>query len=127
MNTVKYADRKNYVKYDDEHYLLYLNEEETTVEVGSEEEGTGKTVPGYSYSGSEADGSTKIAASGVTEANRRDKFIAGLIGLQFDIDAQIAILANNGDTEAHAEELESYKACRAESKAAVDELLGRTL
>lgn len=127
MNTVKYAERKNYVKYDDEHYLLYLYEQETAVEVGGEEPGTGETVPGYSYTGSETDGSTKIAASGVTEENRRDKFIAGLIGLSFDIDAQIAILANNGDTEAHAEELENYKTCRTASKAAVDALLARTL
>ena len=84
-------------------------------------------MQGYSYTGEEADGSTKIAASGVTDANRRDKFIAGLIGLSFDIDAQIAILANDGDTEVHAEELENYKTCRAQCKAAVDELLGRTI
>lgn len=127
MNTVNYAERKTFVKYDDDHFLLYLNEQEAEFQTAGEDGQPGETVQGYSYTGEEADGSTKIAASGVTDANRRDKFIAGLIGLSFDIDAQIAILANDGDTEAHAEEMESYKACRAKCKAAVDELLARTL
>lgn len=127
MNTVNYAERKSFVKYDDNHFLLYLNEQEAEFRTTGEDGQPGETVQGYSYTGTEADGSTKIAASGVTDANRRDKFIAGLIGLSFDIDAQIAILANDGDTEVHAEEMESYKTCRAESKAAVDELLARTL
>lgn len=127
MNTVNYAERKTFVKYDDDHFLLYLNEQEAEFQTAGEDGQSGETVQGYSYTGEEADGSTKIAASGVTDANRRDKFIAGLIGLSFDIDAQIAILANDGDTETHAEEMESYKACRAECKKAVDELLARIL
>lgn len=127
MNTVNYAERKTFVKYDDDHFLLYLNEQEVEFQTAGEDGQPGETVQGYSYTGEEADGSTKIAASGVTDANRRDKFIAGLIGLSFDIDAQIAILANDGDTEVHAEELENYKTCRAQCKVAVDELLGRTI
>lgn len=127
MNTVNYAERKTFVKYDDDHYLLYLNEQEAEFQTTGEDGQPGETVQGYSYTGEEADGSTKIAASGVTDANRRDKFIAGLIGLSFDIDAQIAILANDGDTEAHAEEMEHYKACRTSCKSTVDELLARTL
>ena len=127
MNTVNYAERKTFVKYDDDHFLLYLNEQEAEFQTPGEDGQPGETVQGYSYTGEEAAGSTKIAAGGVTDANRRDKFIAGLIGLSFDIDAQIAILANDGDTEAHAEELENYKTCRAQCKAAVDELLGRTI
>lgn len=127
MNTVNYVERKTFVKYDDDHFLLYLNEQEAKFQTAEKDGQPGETVQGYSYTGEEVDGSTKIAASGVTDANRRDKFIAGLIGLSFDIDAQIAILANDGDTEIHVQEMEDYKACRAKCKVAVDELLGRTI
>jgi len=123
MNTVKHNERKNYVKYDDSHYLLYLNEEKA--EFTNEE--TGETSEGYSYAGNEADGSTLIEAAGVTDENRRAKFVAGLIGNEFDMDAQVAILANDGDTTEHAEEMERFKSYRTSCKAAVDELLGREL
>lgn len=123
MNTVNYNERKNYVKYDGSHYLLYLNEEKA--EITNEE--TGETSEGYSYTGYQPDGSTLIEAAGVTDENRRAKFVAGLIGNEFDMDAQVAILANNGDTTEHAEEMERFKSYRAACKAAVDELLGREL
>ena len=124
MNKASYTVRKNFVKYDNEHYLLYLNEETADVVVN---EATGETAAGYNYSGSEVDGSIKIKASDVTDDNRRSKFIAGLIGTEFDVDAQIAILANDGDTEEHAEDLTRFKAFRADCKSAIDELLSRTL
>lgn len=123
MNTVSYNERKNYVKFDDNHYLLYLNEAEA--EITNEE--TGETTSGYSYTGYQPDGSTLIVATGVTDENRRSKFVAGLIGNEFDMDAQVAILANNGDTTEHAEEMERFKSYRAACKAAIDELLGREL
>ena len=121
MNTASYTERKNYVKYDEEHYLLYLNEE--SAEITSEE--SDETVDGYAYSGTEADGGTMIEASDVTDDNRRAKFIAGLIGVEYDMDAQIAILANGDDTDEHATELEEFAAYRASCKAAVDELIER--
>ena len=124
MTTVNYRERKSYVKYDDEHYLLYLNESTTEI---VENEVTGEKVSGYSYSGTEADGSTKIKASGVTDDNRRGKFIAGLIGREYDINAQIAILANDGDTSEHNAEMICFKAFRANCKETIDELLSRTL
>ncbi len=125
MNTTaNYTERKKYVKFDDEHCLLYLNEEATDVVVNEE---TGETAPGYKYTGDQPDGSTKICVSGVTDKNRRAKFIAGLIGREFDVDAQIAILANDSDTPAHADEMERFKACRADCKTAVDELLARNI
>ena len=124
MNTVGYIARKNYVKYDNEHYLLYLNEETAEVVVNPE---TNEAASGYNYTGHQPDGSTKICASDVTDENRRDKFIAGLIGNEFDMDAQIAILANGGDTDEHAEEMARFKEYRAKCKAAVDELLSRNL
>lgn len=124
MNKASYTERKNFVKYDNEHYLLYLNEEPAEVVVNEE---TGETAAGFNYYGCEVDGSTKIKASDVTDSNRRAKFIAGLIGNEFDVDAQIAVLANNGDTAEHAEDLTRFKAYRTSCKAAVDELLSRTL
>ena len=124
MNKASYTERKNFVKYDNEHYLLYLNEEAAEIVVNEE---TGETVAGYNYYGNEVDGSVKIKASDVTEDNRRSKFIAGLIGTEYDVDAQIAILANNGDTAEHADDLARFKAIRANIKVAIDELLSRTL
>ena len=58
-------------------------------------------------------------------ANMRGKFIAGLIGIEYSKDDQIALLANGEDTAAHAEELEKFRAVRAAVKKAVDELLAR--
>lgn len=121
--TATYTERKNFEKFDDSHVLLYLNEQPG--EVTNPE--TGESAPGYSYTGDQADGSTMIAAEGVTDENRRDKFVAGLIGLHYDLDAQIATLANGADTPEHAAELTQFATLRKQCKGEVDELLARTL
>ena len=108
MNTATYTERKKFVKYDENHVLLYLNEQPGEVT-------------------DQADGGTLIEATGVTDENRRDKFVAGLIGFHYDIDAQIATLANGADTPEHAAELAQFSALRAQCKDEVDELLARTL
>ncbi len=118
-----YRERKSYVIYDESHALLYLNEQ--PVEIADEE--SGESVPGFSYTGNMPDGGTLVAASGVTEANRRDKFISGLIGLSYDMDAQIAVLANGNDTPEHGAELAAFSTVRADAKRQVDEMLCRTL
>lgn len=123
MNTATYTERKKFVKYDENHVLLYLNEQPG--EVTDQE--TGKSVPWFSYTGDQPDGGTLIEATGVTDENRRDKFVAGLIGFHYDIDAQIATLANGADTPEHAAELAQFSALRAQCKDEVDELLARTL
>lgn len=123
MHTVSYIERKNFVKFDDEHYLLYLNEE--TAEVKNEE--TGESVQGYAYTGSHPDGGTLVEAKDVNDDNRRAKFVAGLIGTEYDIDSQIAILANGSDTDQHADELNAFEQKRRAVKTAVDELLSREL
>ena len=123
MHTVCYIQRKNYVKFDNEHYLLYLNEEEA--EVKNEE--TGESVQGFAYTGSHPDGGTLVEAKDVTDANRRAKFVAGLIGAEYDIDSQIAILANGNDTDQHTEELKAFEENRRTVKTAIDELLSREL
>lgn len=121
MNTAVHKTRKNFVKFDDEHYLLYLDEQPAEYAEPESEE----TVAGYSYTGPETDGGTLIEAKDVTAENRRAKFISGLIGTQYTIDAQIAVLANGKDTNEHKAELNAFEAFRADCKAAVDELLAR--
>ena len=120
MTTQFNPQRQTFVKYDDSHYLLFLNEQEAE----QEDEFSGK-ISGYTYTGTMPDGSTLIEATDVTEENKRGKFIAGLIGIEYSKDDQIALLANGEDTAAHAEELAKFKAVRAAAKKAVDELLKR--
>lgn len=121
MDTAVYKERKTYTKYDNEHHLLYLNEQETTFT----EQESDTECPGYSYTGDMADGGTLIAATDVTDDNRRSKFVSGLIATRYSIDAQIAILANGKDTEQHAAEFAEFEQFRAECKASIDSLLSR--
>lgn len=119
--TASYTERKKFEIFDNGHVLLYLNEQ--AAEIANEE--TGESTPGFSYSGDMPDGGTMIEATGVTAENRRDKFVAGLIGTHYDMDAQIAVLANGTDTPEHAAELEQFAQVRSSCKAQVDELLAR--
>lgn len=123
MHTVSYIERKNFVKFDNEHYLLYLNEEKAEMK----NEKTGESVQGFSYTGSHPDGGTMVEAKDVNDDNRRAKFVAGLIGTEYDIDRQIAILANGRDTDEHADELKDFEDNRRLVKQTIDELLARRL
>lgn len=123
MKKVSYSERKTFVQYDEKHVVLYLDEE--PAEITNEE--TGETVQGYSYTGSMEDGGTLIEAANVTDGNRRAKFISGLLGTEYDIDAQIAILANGDDTNEHAEEKAIFMANRRLVKEQVDALLAREI
>ena len=120
MTTSFNPHRQSYMKYDNEHYTIFLNEQEA-----EQTNELGEKMQGYTYTGPRQDGSTLIEATGVTAENMRGKFIAGLIGVEYSKDDQIALLANGEDTAAHAEELEKFKAVRAAAKKAVDELLKR--
>ena len=120
MTTQFNPQRQTFVKYDDSHYLLFLHEQAAE----QEDEFSGK-ISGYTYTGTMPDGSTIIEATGVTAENMRSKFIAGLIGVEYSKDDQIALLANGEDTNEHAEELAKFKAIRAAAKKAVDEMLKR--
>lgn len=124
MNKVNYTQRKTYVRFDADSYLLYLNEAPAEVVVDEE---SGETASGYSYTGEEIDGSTRISvdARTVTDENRRGQFVAGLIGRRYSINDQIAILANSNNTAEHAEELREFEAYRSKCKRLVDELLNR--
>lgn len=121
MTTQFNPQRQTFVKYDDSHYLLFLHEQ--TAE--QEDEFSGK-ISGYTYTGTMPDGSTLIEATDVTTENIRGKFIAGLIGLEYSLNDQIALLANGEDSEEHSEELVIFKKVRNEVKKNVDELLARS-
>lgn len=118
MTTSFNPHRQSYMKYDNEHYLLFLNEQEA--EQNNEE---GETIKGYTYTGPRQDGSTLIEATGVTQENIRGKFIAGLIGLEYSLDDQIAILANGEDSTEHSEELTRFLTFRQSVKEEIDKLL----
>ena len=120
MNTSFNPQRQSYMKYDNNHYLLFLHEQED--EQITEK---GEKIKGFSYTGPRVDGSTLIEATEVTLENIRGKFIAGLIGLEYSIDDQIALLANGEDSEEHSKELANFMKVRNDSKKAVDELLTR--
>lgn len=120
MTTSFNPHRQSYMKYDNEHYLLFLQEQEA--EQTNEQ---GEKMKGYTYTGPRQDGSTLIEAIGVTQENIRGKFIAGLLGLEYSLDDQIALLANGEDSEEHSEELSSFARARSEAKKAVDDLLSR--
>ena len=121
MNTSFNPHRQSYMKYDNNHYLLFLNEQEA--EQTNED---GEKIKGYTYTGPRQDGSTLIEATGVTQENIRGKFIAGFLGLTYSLDDQIALLANGEDSEEHSEELIIFKKVRSEVKKSVDELLARS-
>ena len=120
MTTSLNPHRQSYTKYDNTHYLLFLNEQEA--EQTNED---GEKIKGYTYTGTMPDGSTLIEATGVTAENMRGKFIAGILGLDYSIDDQIALLANGEDSEQHSEELAAFTSARREAKKVVDELLSR--
>lgn len=90
MNTVIYPHQKTYNRYDNDHYLLYLNEE-TIPDYLPEDapEGT-DPVTAYSYTGPQEDGGTLIKA---VEQNY-DAFVSGLIRTRYSADQVEAILLN---------------------------------
>ena len=120
MNTSFNPQRQSYMKYDNNHYLLFLNEQEA--EQTNED---GEKIKGYTYTGPRQDGSTLIEATGVTQENIRGKFIAGFLGLTYSLDDQIALLANGEDSEEHSEELAAFAIARSKAKKVVGELLSR--
>ena len=121
MTTQFNPQRQTYIKYDDSHYLLFLNEQAAE----QEDEFAGK-ISGYTYTGTMPDGSTIIEATGVTAENMRGKFIACLIGIEYSKDDQIALLANGEDSEEHSKELADFMKVRSDIKKNVDELLARS-
>ena len=121
MNTAFNPQRQNYAKYDDNHYLLFLQEKEA-----EQKDEHGNTVNGYTYTGTGIDGSTLIEATDVTSENMRGKFISGLIRKRYSQDEVEAIILNGNQSMEHAAEMDALQAYRDDCKRKVDELLGRS-
>lgn len=126
-----YLSRKSYVKFDDDHYLLYIGEQrvdnyhpESAAPDGNSSKQADEGVTAYSYEGDEIDASTKIQAKAATY----DEFTAGLVRTRYSQDQVEAILANHGDGDAeHEAEFEAYQAWRKTAKEQAKELLARVI
>ena len=125
MNKNYYPTQKTFVKYDDEHFLLYLNEEIIEDYIPENAEEDTESFTAYAYSGTEPEGSPKIKA---TEATYQ-KFVSGLIRTEYSADAVEAILLNSQSTfdapkEAeHKLEFADLEEFRQECKDAIANLL----
>lgn len=114
-----YPSRKSFVKFDDNHYLLYLGEQQVD---NYQPESSETAITAFSYEGTEPDGSTKIAAQEATYG----AFTAGLVRLKYSQDEVEAILANKGDgNEEHQAEFDKYQAWRIQAKEMATEVLSR--
>jgi hypothetical protein len=135
MYTTTYKERRTYERYDDNHFLLYLGEQEAeyTPSAGGHIDDGAQAAPapvsGYSYTGDQPDGGTLIAAKEATYP----AFVSGLIGQKYmDDDVQaiqsnmVFALANKSHEKAaqYKQEFNDYQAYRTECKAIAKVALG---
>lgn len=132
--TVNYPQKRTFVPFDEEHYLLYLGETPVTyaAEPAMIVEGEAvapEPVDGYSYSGTYPDGGTLICA---TEATY-DAFVSGLIRRRYSADEVEALQANMVETlvnpehpraEEFTQKWEEFQKYRDECKANAKAVLG---
>lgn len=124
MNRAIYLDRRKFDKFDDNHFIVYLNEETIPEYVPEVMEGQPEQEPctAYAYSGSEKDGGTIIEATSA----QYDDFVAGLVRLKFSQNQVEAILCNQGDgNDEHLAEYNALQLYRKDCKAVAAELLAR--
>jgi len=88
--TENYPEKRAFEKYDKYRYALYLNEQAVDYTPLSSMESNEKLVSGFSYTGTQPDGTTLIEASKATYAN----FVSGLIRSRYSSDAVEAINSN---------------------------------
>lgn len=124
MNRAIYLDRRKFDKFDDNHFIVYLNEETIPEYVPEVMEGQPEPEPctAYAYSGSEKDGGTIIEATSA----QYDDFVAGLVRLKFSQNQVEAILCNQGDgDDEHLAEYNTLQLYRKDCKTIASELLAR--
>lgn len=133
MNTQIYSEKKTFSKFDDKHYIVYLNEKPadyvpSVSTTGQEPSENIKPVPGYSYSGPMEDGGTLITASEATYP----AFVSGLIRILYSEDSESAINSNmmiavvNPESDRSAEftnEWQTFQNYREQCKITARELL----
>jgi hypothetical protein len=135
MHTVSYIEKKTYEKYDESHFLLYLNEQETEITKVSEtlseetEDQTPETIPGHSYTGTMEDGGTLVEAKEADYGN----FVSGLIRTRYkadDVEAlqgNMIIAVSNPKTEkaaSYKQDWDEFQAFRNDCKKSIKKLLG---
>lgn len=124
MNRAIYLDRRKFDKFDDNHFIVYLNEETIPEYVPEVMDGQSEPEPctAYAYSGSEKDGGTIIEATSA----QYDDFVAGLVRLKFSQNQVEAILCNQGDgDDEHLAEYNALQLYRKDCKTIAAELLAR--
>ena len=129
-----YAEKKTFSKFDNEHYLCYLNEqrEEYSPEAdacsGEVTEPVSAPVLGYAYTGDMVDGGTLIEAKEATY----DEFVSGLIRTRYSASRVEAIQSNrmialvNPEHERAAEfisEWDDFQSYREQCKEQADALI----
>ena len=124
MNKAIYLDRRKFDKFDDNHFIVYLNEETIPEHIPEVMDGQPEPEPcmAYAYSGSEKDGGTIIEATSA----QYDDFVAGLVRLKFSQNQVEAILCNQGDgDDEHLAEYNALQLYRKDCKTIAAELLAR--
>lgn len=123
---VIYTEKKRYSRFDENHCMVYLNEEiipDFVPEMEEMEDHADNILPvtGFAYTGTMPDGGTLIA----TKTENYDGFVSGLIRLKYSTDAEAAIQANmisaltdpgNPRAEEFREEWNSFQAYREHCK-----------
>lgn len=124
MNRAIYLDRRKFERFDDNHFIVYLNEETIPDYVPEVMEGQPQPEPcaAYAYSGPEKDGGTVIKATSA----QYDDFVAGLVRLKYSQNQVEAILCNQGDgNDEHLAEYNALQMYRKDCKSTAAELLER--
>lgn len=110
MKKATYTERKTLVKYDDNRYMAYLNEEviDGYVPESIDGENAPEPVTGYAYTGTEPDGGTLITASSAD----RDSLINGIIRSRYTQTEEDAIKTHQIELlkDGSHEKEESYNA-----------------
>lgn len=118
-----YTERKKYSQFDDNHFILYLNEEVIEDYVPEAHDGELAPAPctAYAYSGTERDGGTLIEAASASY----DGFVSGLVRREYSADRVEAITLNKlssgnerkAEFDAEFSELEEYRnSCKAQAR-----------
>jgi hypothetical protein len=136
MNKIIYDEKKTYLKYDDTHYVCYLNEEREELPAVSgmgTDQGAAEPEPeaslGYAYTGNLPDGGTLVEAP----EDAYDAFLSGLIRVEYPQSRVEAIQANrmtallnpnHKNAAQYADEWNALQSHREWSKKQVKTLLG---
>lgn len=127
MNRVIYTERKRFAKFDNNRYIVYLDEEIVTGYVPEVMDGQPEPEPitAYAYTGTEKDGGTFIEAT----SPDRDSLINGIIRANYtqsEEDAikthQIELLRNPGieKADSYNQEWIAFNEIREKAKSTVD-------